>query len=96
MLTLEILSTNRNLKDKLKEVEDMLRDIRYEDLPSYEIGMQRGMQKGKLEGILEGEKKGKLESAVTLIRELNIPIDVIAQKLNISKEMIENYLKKDN
>jgi len=78
----------------------MLRDIRYEDLPSYEIGMQRGMQKGmqrgKLEGILEGEKKGKLESAVTLIRELNIPIDVIAQKLNISKEMIENYLKKDN
>jgi len=66
----------------------MLRDIRYEDLPSYEIGMERGK--------LEGEKKGKLESAVTLIRELNIPIDVIAQKLNISKEMIESYLKKNN
>jgi len=53
MLILEILSTNRNLKDKLKEVEDMLRDIRYEDLPSYEIGMQRGIERGKL----EGEKK---------------------------------------
>jgi len=47
------ISTNRNLKDKLKEVEDMLRDIRYEDLPSYEIGMQRGIERGKL----EGEKK---------------------------------------
>jgi len=66
----------------------MLRDIRYEDLPSYEIGMQRGKLEGKLEG--------KIESAVTLIRELNIPIDVIAKKLNISKEMIESYLKKDN
>jgi len=45
MLTLEILSTNRNLKDKLKKVEDMLRDIRYEDLPSYEIAISIFMQR---------------------------------------------------
>ncbi len=45
MLILETLSTNRDLKEKIKEAEEMLRDIKYEDLPSYEIGYNNAIIK---------------------------------------------------
>ena len=31
----------------------MLRDIKYEELPSYEIGMERGMERGISQGMIE-------------------------------------------
>lgn len=46
LLMLETLSDNRDLKQQLKEAQTMLREINYERLPSYEIGMERGMQQG--------------------------------------------------
>ena len=42
---LEALSTNRNLKDKIKEEEKML-SVRWDELPSYEIGYEKGIEKG--------------------------------------------------
>ena len=38
------MSTNRDLTTTLKEAEEMLREIRYEDLPSYAIGMKKGIE----------------------------------------------------
>ncbi len=46
MLMLETLSENRNLKNKLKEAENMLREIKFENLPSYEIGLEQEIKKG--------------------------------------------------
>ena len=46
---LEVLSTNRNLKNCIIEEEKML-NVAIEELPSYEIGMEKGMQQGRQRG----------------------------------------------
>ncbi len=38
MLALKELSTNRDLQTKLKKIESMLRDMKLEELPSYQNG----------------------------------------------------------
>ncbi len=43
MLMLETLSDNRKLTPVVKEVEKMLSAIKLENLPSYEIGMEKGL-----------------------------------------------------
>ncbi|SFV89517.1 RNA polymerase sigma factor RpoD [hydrothermal vent metagenome] len=58
LLMLETLSDNRNLKQELKEAQIMLRQINYENLPSYEIGMERGVQKGMERGVQQGMERG--------------------------------------
>ena len=60
MLMLEELSTNRDLKDIVKE-QEMLSTLRYEDLPSYEIGMEKGKIEGKTEASYELARKMKQE-----------------------------------
>ena len=52
---LEVLSTNRDLKDCIREEEKML-SIAIEDLPSYEIGMEKGMECGRRQGSQETAK----------------------------------------
>jgi len=47
LMVLEILSTNRNLQDTVKEEKEMLRTMTYRDLPSYEIGFEEGIEKGR-------------------------------------------------
>ena len=56
-------------------------DIRFEDLPSYEIGLEAGIQRGMKQGLLEG----KLESVVYMIKKFGADINEIAKELNISK-----------
>ncbi|SFV59936.1 Transposase [hydrothermal vent metagenome] len=63
LLTLEELSTNRNLYNIIKEVESMLKDMKFEDLPSYEIGMERGIS----QGISQGLSQGIIQTAITMI-----------------------------
>jgi len=46
ILMLEVLSKNRDLTELLKEEEKMLSTIKLEDLPSYEIGIEKGIEKG--------------------------------------------------
>ncbi len=60
LMILEILSTNRDLQECVKE-EGMLRTMTYEDLPSYNIGFEKGIEKGIKKGIEKGIKKGKIE-----------------------------------
>jgi predicted transposase YdaD len=52
-LALETLSDNRNLKEKLKEAEEMLRTVRMEQLPSYEIGFEKGELRGEGTGMVK-------------------------------------------
>jgi len=86
MLILEILSTNRDLREKLKEAEKMLRDVRYEELPSYEIGLERGIQKGKFES--------KIEDALIMIKKFKIDIKEVAKELSIPIEEIQKKLER--
>ena len=91
------------LKEKLKEVDKMLRKINYENLPSYELGMEQGIadglakgfSQGISQGISQGVLQGQLETASMMIKEFNIPVDKIAQKLNISVDTIKEYLEKE-
>jgi len=94
MLILETLSTNRDLKDKLKEAEEMLRDIRYEDLPSYEIGMERGMERGIQRGIQRGLSQGVIKTAITMINKFKLSVEDVSEELNISIDELKKHLKK--
>jgi len=60
MYMLEVLSENRYLKTVIKEVETVITNVKVEDLPSYELGMEKGMKKGEQIGELRGEKRGEL------------------------------------
>ena len=90
MLTLEILSTNIDLKEKLKEAEKMLRDVRYEELPSYEIGLERGIERG----IQKGKFESKIEDALIMIKKFKIDIKDVAKELSIPIEEIQKRLKR--
>ena len=56
MLVLETLSENRNLQDIIKEVEEMIREVKLENLPSFQLVLEKGKLEGKLEGLEEGKK----------------------------------------
>ena len=67
MMTLETLSSNRNLQTKLKEAEDMLKKIELEKLPSYEIGFEHG------------RIQEKLQSGLVMIKRFKLSIDEVAK-----------------
>jgi len=62
LLMLEELSTNRDLKEVVKE-QEMLSELNYEKYPSYEIGLEKGLEKGIEKGMEKGIEKG-LEKGV--------------------------------
>ena len=86
-MMLEILSTNRDLLEEVKEAE-MLRNVTYQDLPSYYIGWDEG----KLEGKLEGQKEER-QKAIKVLYSFGIDIDTIASKFEINKKEVLEYLK---
>ncbi len=94
MLILEELSTNRDLQQKIKEVESMLRDMKFEDLPSYSIGMERGIERGIERGFERGISQGIIHSAITMIKEFHLSVEQVASKLNISIDELKKHLDK--
>ena len=86
MLMMETLSTNRDLKNKLKEAEKMLREIKYENLPSYDIGMEKGIEKGTL--------KTNMKNALIMINDFNISPKDVAEKLDLPLDKIESQIIK--
>ena len=95
IMMLETLSSNRNLKEVVKEIE-MLRTTTLQDLPSWEIGLEMGIEKGIEQGIEkgieQGIEKGKLESAIVMIKDFNISPEDVAKKINIPLELLLNKL----
>ena len=79
---LEVLSTNRNLKDQLKEAEDMLKEIDRTQLPSYELGLEDGIEKG----IEKGRFEGTLAVARNLLSKLSD--EEIAETTGLNLELI--------
>ena len=106
MVILEELSTNRDLQTKMKEVESMLRDMKLEELPSYQIAIERNKDKwvsqGISEGISQGISMGKqegiieatLKTAIMMIKEFHLSIEQVASKLNISIDELKKHLDK--
>ena len=94
---LEILSTNRELKDKIKEAEKMIRTTRYEELPSYEIGLEKGIEKGIEKGMEKGIEKGiilgKLEMAKMMMKEFNLSVKEVADRFKLPIDELNRYLK---
>ena len=100
MLMLEELSGNRDLKSLVKE-QEMLSDIKYEDLPSYEIGwekgmeegvqqgMQQGMEEGVQQGMQQGMKKRSTEVAQKL-KEKGMDVALIAEITGLDSNVIES------
>ena len=98
MLILETLSGNRDLQKKLKEAEEMLRTTKLEDLPSYQIalerGIERGMTRGMNIGINKGLSQGVLNTAITMINRFKLSIEDVAKELNISIDELKKHLDK--
>ena len=94
LLMLEELSTSRNLKEEIKEAEMGLQNLTWEDLPSYEIGLERGIEKGMQEGIQKGLEKGLIEGEILAYYKLGLDIQTISQKMKLPEEEIKKIIKK--
>ena len=82
-----VLSTNRNLKDEVKKGADML-SVDIEKTPFYELGEERGEKRGEKRGIEKGIEKGKIIVAKQMLT-LNMDIETIGQVTGLSMEQIE-------
>ena len=71
---LEVLSENRDLKDYIKEAETMISQVNIENLPSYELGMERGKEENLKEIILQLLTTCTPEQVAKLI---NLPLEKI-------------------
>ena len=94
-MIMEELSSLRDLKQTIKEVEMRLSDITFEDYPSYEIGMEKGFNVGITRGIEKGIEKGRLAERKKLIKmmlEFGIPFEVIAQKLDTDVDSLKKVI----
>ena len=88
LLMLETLSENRDLKDQLQKVEEMLREIKMEDLPSYSLGYKNAVLREKDTWV----SKGVVDTAIMMIKEFNLSIEAVAAKLNLSIDEIKKHL----
>jgi len=88
VIMLEELATTQELKEGIKEFEMRLSDVKFEDLVSYKIVLNRGIE----QGIEQGKKEALKKSIFTLL-EFTKDIDLIATKLDIDKEFILEILK---
>ena len=107
MIILDTLSTNRELEEIVKEVEKMLRDTRLEDLPTYQLmlergiergierGFKRGVEKGREEGIEEGREEERFKNMAIMVRKFALPIEQVAKEFDVPVEDLRDYLDRD-
>lgn len=100
MLMIEVLSENRHFQHILKEVENMLRNITLEQLPSYELGVERERarmatllkqaddEKKLLQKQADEEKKRRVKLVRSLLQQ-QVPIDIIMTASGMNQEEIE-------
>jgi predicted transposase/invertase (TIGR01784 family) len=87
----EELSGLRNLKDTFKESEMRFMDISWEDLPSYEIGMEKGFERGIEKGIEKGKNDTLVQMATTVVEEFGLDPQKVAKRFGLSVETIKNF-----
>lgn len=83
----EVLSGNRNLKEKIREAEKMLSQVKLEDLPSYEIGMEQGLE----QGLEQKERDIVLESY-----RAGINTKMIARITQLDEQRVKAILEEEN
>jgi len=80
---LEVLSTNRDLEEQIKEGEKMFK-VDIERLPSFQIGEERGLERGLEQGREQGRKENSKEIAKKLlVNNIDIAFIVDMTGLNI-------------
>jgi len=77
---IEILSSNRDLEEKVKEGEKML-SVDIKRMPSYQIGLEEGMEKGMEKALIENAKKMIMIGLdiETIHKVTELPIDKIKE-----------------
>jgi hypothetical protein len=60
-----------------------------EKIPFFQDGLRVGIQKG----IEKGAKETAFKNAIIMIKEFQLAIDDVVQKLNIKKEELLEYMK---
>lgn len=65
------------------------------------IAMQQGMQQGMLQGmergIEQGMERGKLELAIEMVRDFNLPVKTVAEKYKLSlNELMDKLNSSDS
>ncbi len=78
---LEVLSTNRDLQQLVKEESKMITQIRYSDLPSYDLGIEKGMEKGE----------AKLFLRMVESRLGSLPTNLLTQVNEANSEQLEKW-----
>jgi predicted transposase YdaD len=86
LLILEEFSKNRDLEQVVKE-QEMLSEIKYEELPSYEIGLEKGLEKGMEKGMEKGIQEGKKMVAKVLLQ--NQSLEEVAKITGLSIEVLK-------
>jgi len=89
---LNVLSTNRDLKNEIDKGLKMLREVKLEETPLYQYGERKGEIKGRLEGMQEGKKQA-LRMAILAMMKMNIEPEDIVKNLNLSQEEFNNLIK---
>ena len=89
---LEELSSLRELQNTIKEAEVRLSDLRnltYQDLPSYQIGMEKGIE----HGFEKGRGEGIIEAAAKVVKEFNLDINEVAKRFGLLPETIQKHIE---
>jgi len=96
----EYIVVNKDIeKDEFNEI---LLEVKGEDKMStlaqrwMDEGRAEGMQRGILQGREQGLQQGIFETAIVMIKDFQIAIDDVVQKLNIKKEELLEYMHSRN
>lgn len=92
-----------NLEIEFKQIVDQIEeDQKMAYITSVErIAMQQGMQQGMLQGmergIEQGMERGKLELAIEMVRDFNLPVKTVAEKYKLSlNELMDKLNSSDS
>jgi flagellar biosynthesis/type III secretory pathway protein FliH len=83
-------------KDEFKEI---LLEVKGEDKMStlaqrwLDEGIQLGIAQGMQQGMQRGVQQGIFETAIVMIKDFQLAIDDVVQKLNIKKEELLAYME---
>jgi predicted transposase YdaD len=97
----EYIVVNKDIeKDEFKEI---LLEVKGEDKMStlaqrwldegIQLGIAQGLQQGVQQGMQRGVQQGIFETAIVMIKDFQLAIDDVVQKLNIKKEELLAYME---
>jgi predicted transposase/invertase (TIGR01784 family) len=94
LFMLNVLSENRDLQQCVKKAGEMLTEVNIENLPFYQLvlekGWERGVKKGMTEGFEQGIEQGIEQGVETIVRKLlrQQSPEIIAQLIDLPLEKV--------